>query len=57
MPGAAQMDMGKTELGMKTGQVDSELEKVISKFTRQRERLDGLTLKVNHFLSKNQFVN
>ena len=57
LPGAAQMDMGKTELGMKTGQVDSELEKVISKFTRQRERLDGLTLKVNHFLSKNQFVN
>ena len=57
LPGAAQMDMGKTELGMKTGQVDSELEKVISKFTRQRQRLNELTLKVNQFLSKNQFVN
>ena len=57
MPGGQQINMGKTELGIKTGQVDSELEKVISKFTTQRARLTTLTSKVNQFLSKNQFVN
>ena len=47
----------KTELGRKTGAVDSNLEKVISKVTTQRERLSQLSLRVNQFLSKNQFVN
>lgn len=47
----------KTELGRKTGAVDSDLEKVINNVTKQRQRLGQLTLKVNQFLSKNQFVN
>ena len=47
----------KTELGRKTGAVDSNLENVISRVTTQRERLSQLSLKVNQFLSKNQFVN
>ena len=47
----------KTELGHKTGRVDSNLENVISRVTQQRQRLSQLTLKVNQFLSKNQFVN
>ena len=57
MPGSPPKNMEKTELGIKTGQVDNGLEEVISKFTSQRERLSKLTLKVNQFLSKNQFVN
>ena len=57
MPGSPPKNMEKTELGIKTGQVDNSLEEVISKFTSQRERLSKLTLKVNQFLSKNQFVN
>ena len=57
MPGQLQMNLGKTELGLKTSQVDSELEKVISKFNNQRIKLTNLTSKVNQFLSKNQFVN
>jgi hypothetical protein len=48
---------GKTELGMKTATINTDLEKIIDKFTTQRERLNELTLKVNQFLSKNQFVN
>ena len=57
LPGAPPQNIEKTELGMKTGEVDIALEEVINKFTNQRERLDGLTLKVKHFLSKNQFIN
>ena len=57
LPGQQQENQQKTELGKKTGKVDSGLESVISKFTRQRQRLNELTLKVNQFLSKNQFVN
>ena len=57
IPDGHQTNMEKTELGIKTGRIDSELEKVINKFTKQRERLINLTLKVNQFLSKNQFVN
>ena len=57
LPGQQPVNQQKTELGEKTGQVDIGLETVISKFTRQRQRLNELTLKVNQFLSKNQFVN
>ena len=57
LPGQQHENQQKTELGMKTGRVDIGLELVISKFTRQRQRLNELTLKVNQFLSKNQFVN
>ena len=57
LPGQLHVNQQKTELGEKTGQVDIGLETVISKFTRQRQRLNELTLKVNQFLSKNQFVN
>jgi len=42
---------------MKTATINTDLEKIIDKFTTQRERLNELTLKVNQFLSKNQFVN
>jgi len=57
LPGSSPQNIEKTELGRKTGQVDIALEEVINKFTNQRERLGELTLKVNQFLSKNQFVN
>ena len=57
LPGAAQMNMGKTELGTKTGKVDIALEEVIDKFTQHQVRLNEITLKVNNFLSKNQFIN
>ena len=57
LPGQQQENQQKTELGKKTGKVDSGLESVISKFTRQRQKLNELTSKVNQFLSKNQFVN
>tara|TARA_Y100000310_G_scaffold32711_1_gene30978 strand:- start:389 stop:2008 length:1620 start_codon:yes stop_codon:yes gene_type:complete len=57
LPGQQRENQQKTELGVKTGKVDVGLESVISKFTRQRKRLNELTLKVNQFLSKNQFVN
>ena len=57
LPGAPIQNTEKTELGMKTGQVDIELEGVINKFAHQRKRVNELTLKVNQFLSKNQFVN
>ena len=57
LPGEITQSREKTALGLKTGQVDTELEGVISKFTDQHKRLNELTLKVNHFLSKNQFVN
>tara|TARA_R110000824_G_scaffold5816_1_gene26743 strand:+ start:213 stop:1838 length:1626 start_codon:yes stop_codon:yes gene_type:complete len=57
LPGAPSQNIEKTDLGIKTGEVDIALEEVINKFTNQRERLNELTLKVNQFLSKNQFVN
>ena len=57
LPGAPTVNREKTELGMKTATINTDLEKIIDKFTTQRERLNELTLKVNHFLSKNQFVN
>ena len=57
LPGETTQNREKTALGLKTGQVDTELENVINKFTNQRVRLNELTLKVNQFLSKNQFVN
>ena len=57
LPGAPPQNIEKTELGKKTGEVDIALEEVISKFTNQHQRLNELTLKVNQFLSKNQFVN
>ena len=49
--------MVKTDLGLKTGTVDTDLESVINKVSKQRNRLSELSLKVNQFLSKNQFVN
>jgi len=49
--------MVKTDLGIKTGAVDTDLENVINKVSKQRNRLSELSLKVNQFLSKNQFVN
>jgi len=57
IPGAPLVNREKTELGMKTATINTDLEKIIDKFTTQRERLNELTLKVNQFLSKNQFVN
>ena len=57
LPGAPLQNTQKTDLGMKTGQVDIELEEVINKFAHQRGRVSQLTSKVNQFLSKNQFVN
>ena len=57
LPDDGQMNIEKTDLGKKTGEVDVALEEVIIKFTNQRERINELTLKVNQFLSKNQFVN
>ena len=57
LPDSAHQNLEKTELGLKTGVVDSNLEDVISKVDQQRERLSKLALKVNQFLSKNQFVN
>jgi len=57
IPGGPMTNRGKTELGMKTATINTDLEKIIDKFTTQRERLNELTLKVNQFLSKNQFVN
>ena len=49
--------MVKTDLGLKTCTVDTDLESVINKVSKQRNRLSELSLKVNQFLSKNQFVN
>ena len=57
LPGQTMENREKTELGVKTGEVNNKLEGVISKVTQQRKRLGELTLKVNQFLSKNQFVN
>ena len=49
--------MVKTDLGSKTGAVDTNLDNVINKVSQQHEKLSELSLKVNQFLSKNQFVN
>ena len=57
LPGAPPQNMEKTELGMKTGKVDEDLENIKNSFQQQQEKLQQLITQISKILSKNQFVN
>ena len=44
-------------LGVKTTNIHESLEKVVTSFSAQQERLNDLSLKISAFLSNNQFIN
>ena len=57
LPGAPPQNIEKTELGMKTGKVDEDLENIKNSFQQQQEKLQQLIAQISKILSKNQFVN
>ena len=57
LPGAPQQNILKTELGMKTAQVNTDTESLIDKFNNQKEQLNNIFNKATDFLSRNQFIN
>jgi len=44
-------------LGIKTGNIHESLDKVLTSFSAQQERLNDLSSKISAFLSNNQFIN
>ena len=54
-PGA--QSFGKTELGLKTDEVDNNSTELIESFNIQQENLISIINKASDFLSRNQFIN
>ena len=50
-------NINKTELGMKTAQVNTDTENLIDLFNKQKEDLNTIFNKATNFLSRNQFIN
>ena len=57
LPGAPTRNVEKTDIGMKTEKINTNLQKVLDNFSDQQESLNRITTKINDFLSKNQFIN
>tara|TARA_Y100000310_G_scaffold222421_1_gene224134 strand:- start:2471 stop:4111 length:1641 start_codon:yes stop_codon:yes gene_type:complete len=57
LPGAPEGNIEKTELGMKTAQINTDTENLIDKFNNQKEQLSNIFNKATDFLSRNQFIN
>jgi hypothetical protein len=47
----------KTEVGMKTAEVNNNSEQLINSFNEQKEKLNNIVDKATNFLSRNQFIN
>ena len=47
----------KTEVGMKTAEVNNNSEQLIDSFNEQKEKLNNIIDKATNFLSRNQFIN
>ena len=47
----------KTEVGMKTAEVNNNSEQLIDSFNEQKEKLNNIINKATNFLSRNQFIN
>ena len=56
-PGVPPSNSEKTELGLKTDQVNTDTENLIDKFNNQKVQLNNIFNKATDFLSRNQFVN
>ena len=57
LPGAPKQNIEKTEIGMKTAQINTDTENLIDKFNNQKEQLNNIFNKATDFLSRNQFIN
>ena len=57
MPGLPSINAEKTEIGIKTEKIDTDLQKILDSFSEQKESLNRISEKISDFLSKNQFIN
>ena len=57
LPGAPTQNVRKTELGLKTAEIDSKSTELITSFNAQQVSLNNIVDKASDFLSRNQFIN
>ena len=57
LPGAPTQNVRKTELGLKTAEVDNKTVELIESFNVQQVELSNIIDKASDFLSRNQFIN
>ena len=57
LPGSPVSNMEKTELGLKTAEVDNKSEELIDLFNLQQSHIIDIIDRTSDFLSKNQFIN
>ena len=57
LPGAPTQNVKKTELGLKTAEIDNKSTDLIASFNAQQVNLNNIADKASDFLSKNQFIN